>query len=544
MIARRVRFPDTHALHLSLPHKETSARMHLPAFPASPKVANIVIYMPMAKCYSNPQRIRFLHRMECAWRRALERKGLSMGIAFRIRCFSFIVLAVAGCSSTSQKQAFENFRELESRTYGGPLASKSERPPVATLSVSPELQDYLKYAALNNPGLEAAFNRWKAALEKSPQVTSLPDPKLTYAYFIERVETRVGPQRQRFGLAQTFPWFGKLRLRGDIALAGARAAYEQFEAARLRVFYSVKDAYFELYYLARALAITGENMDLVRRLEGVARSQYKVGGAQHADVIRAQVELGKLEDQLRTLKDLRQPIVARLNAALNRAADADVPWPTEAPQAALDADDPQILAWMREVNPELKALDAEIEKQQTAIQLARKDYFPDVTLGVDYVDTGTARRRTSDSGKDAVAAKVSINLPIWHQKYRAAEREARARKRAALRQRENKANSLMAQVKLALFKFRDAERKIDLYHNTLVPKAEQSLRATETAYRAGKMDFLNLIDAERLLLTFRLAYERALSDKAQRLAEVEMLVGRQLSGASGGQAQGGQPQGQ
>lgn len=452
-----------------------------------------------------------------------------MGTAARMwRSVPIVLVVAAGCAPTSQKGAFEDFHQTERRTYGAPVSSGIGRPSIAPISESPELEDYLKYAALNNPGLEAAFNRWKAALERSPQVTSLPDPKLSYAYFIERVETRVGPQRHRVGLAQTFPCFGKLKLRGDLALAEARAQYEEFSASKLRLFYTVKDAYYELYYLARALDITKENMELIRRLEQVARSQYRVGGAQHADVIRAQVELGKLEDQLRTLRDLRQPITARLNAALGRPANADVPWPTQAPPEAIDATDQQILAWMREANPELRALDAEIVKQQNAIQLARRNSFPDVTLGVDYIDTGSARTRTSDSGKDPVAAMVSVNLPIWHRKYRAAEREARARKRAARGQREDRTNTLTAQVKLTLFKFRDAERKIGLYRDTLVPKAEGSLRATETAYRGGGMDFLNLIDAERMLLNFRLAYERALADHAQRLAEIEMLVGREL----------------
>ena len=449
-------------------------------------------------------------------------------------CAWLLPMCLLGCASPREREALRSFdRTRQSRQRS--RAVPRTKPPHAAAKAGPReldshaaLDEYLRYAALNNPGLEAAFDRWKAALEKSPQATSLPDPRFTYSYFVERVETRVGPQRHRVGLAQTFPWLGKLKLRGDRALAEARAAYEQFATAKLRLFYDVKDAYYELYYLSRALDVTSENMKLIRDLEQVARSQYRVGSAQHADVIRAQVELGKLEDQLRTLRDLKQPIVAKLNAALSRAAETDVPWPKEAPREGIGATDRQILAWMREANPELKALDAEIDAQQTAVRLARKGYFPDVTLGIDYIDTGSARNPTSDSGEDPVLATVSINLPIWHRKYRAAEREARARARAARRQREGKANALMAQLKLALFRLRDAQRKLDLYRDTLVPKAQQSLRATEAAYRAGKMDFLNLIDAERMLLEFRLAYERALADHAQRLAEIEMLVGREL----------------
>ena len=105
-------------------------------------------------------------------------------------------------------------------------------------------------------------------------------------------------------------------------------------------------------------------MELIRRLEQVARSQYRVGGAQHADVVRAQVELGKLEDELRTLKALKQPIAAKLNAALGRPADADVPWPTQASPEAIDVTDQRVLAWLREASPELKALDAEIVNEE------------------------------------------------------------------------------------------------------------------------------------------------------------------------------------
>ena len=95
------------------------------------------------------------------------------------------------------------------------------------------LPELLRYAALNNPGLASAFSRWKAAVERVPQVKALPDPRFTYRYFIEEVETRVGSQRQSFGIAQTFPWFGKLSLRGDAASEAAKAEYQRYEAVKL-----------------------------------------------------------------------------------------------------------------------------------------------------------------------------------------------------------------------------------------------------------------------------------------------------------------------
>ena len=139
------------------------------------------------------------------------------------------------------------------------------------------LSDYLQYAALHNPSLEAAFNQWKAALERMPQVRALPDPKFFYGNYIRAVETRAGPQNQKFGIAQSFPWFGKLSLRGDKAGAAANAARERYEAQKLKLYYQVKQLYFEYYYLRRTIDTTEENIELLKGLEGVAQTKFRAG---------------------------------------------------------------------------------------------------------------------------------------------------------------------------------------------------------------------------------------------------------------------------
>jgi outer membrane protein TolC len=131
-------------------------------------------------------------------------------------------------------------------------------------------------------------------------------------------------------------------------------------------------------------------------------------------------------------------------------------------------------------------------------------------------------------------ASLSLNLPLWIGRYRAAEREARARLRASARRREDKANQLLTDLKFAVFHFRSAERKADLYGNSLIPKAEQALAASQRAFAGGEADFFDLIEAQRTLLEFQLAHERALADRAQRLAEIEMLVGRSIERRRGG----------
>ena len=416
----------------------------------------------------------------------------------------------------------------KSGEYFPEMIGRDLRKELPDLNDVSTLSDYLAYAALKNPGLEAAYNRWQAALQVVPQVKTLPNPKLSYAVFVREVETRVGPQEQKLGLSQNFPWFGKLRLRGDVAAEAANGAYQQYESRKLRLFYEVKNAYYEYYYLDRAIAITDDNIELLKYLENVAQAKARAG-APLSGVIQAQVELGKLDDRFRSLNDFRGPIVARLNAVLNRPFDAPLPWPRTAPFQDVTLSEGQLFAWLRELSPELKTLDHAIAKEEKAIELAKKDFYPDFTLGVDYVDTGGALNpMTPGSGRDPVTASFAINLPIWRGKYKAEVEEAEQRRLAALNSRQDRENRLEIDLKMALYRYNDARRKIDLFRDTLTPEAEQALNITEEAYRAGKVDFLSLIDAQRLLLEFQLSFERALANREQRLAEIEMLTGRAM----------------
>lgn len=448
-------------------------------------------------------------------------------------------VSLVGCASMEEREAFGDWSRLDrggSGTSSGGVAGGDSREQVA-LTDGATLDDYLAYAALHNPGLEAAFDRWKAALERVPQARSLPDPRFSYRYFIENVETRVGPQRQAFGMSQMFPWFGKLRLRGGVAVEAARVAQSQYEAERVALFFEVKKAYYEYYYLGRAIAVVRENRDLVKYLEEVARARFKAATAGHPDVIRAQVELGKLEDRLRSLEGLRGPMAARLNALLNRSLPLPLPWPRRISEEAVGVDDRRLFDWLRTGNAELAALQHQIAQQRESIRLARRDYYPDVTVGVDYVDIGDAvMAGVSDSGNDAVSVGVSVNVPLWREKYDAGVRESLAGFGAATRTRLDRLNALEAELQAALYYFHDADRKINLYRDTLVPKAKQSIKATEAAFRNGTASFIDLVDAERVLLEFQLAFERALTDRGGRLAEIEMLVGRELVHPAGGSA--------
>ena len=443
---------------------------------------------------------------------------------------------VAGCGVSRTRVTVE--RQDSSFTpedmYGETLP---ERMPTRQQAELPELtkdsplSEYLEYAALNNAGLREAFQEWKAALERVPQVTALPDPKFSLGYLIQEVETRVGPQEWRVGIKQTFPWFGKLDLKGNMAARAAKAAWQRFNAEKLHLFHRVKKAYAEYFYLSQAIKVTRRHRDLVKYLEEVARTQYKTGVVPHSAVIKAQVERGKLEDRLASLQDLKDARAAKLNSALGRRAGAALPWPVELSQRHVRVRSEKVLAQLRESNPKLRALRQEVERAESALDLAKLRYYPDITAGLSYMSTGSAVMSGLDeSGKDPILATLSINIPLWWNAYRAGEREKVSHLRQARMALEDRSRELESEVELVVYSLQDARRKINLYGDSLVPQARQSMEATRASFKTGDADILALLDAERTLLQFRLERERAVADHLQNVAKLEMLVGKRMTG--------------
>jgi outer membrane protein TolC len=392
------------------------------------------------------------------------------------------------------------------------------------------LAELLRFAEKNNPQLRAAFDRWTAALETVPQAKALPDPRLFYGYFIEPVETRVGPQRQKFGISQSIPLFGKLGLRGDIARHSAHTAGAQFAHERLALRFRISQLWNDYYYLSRAIAVTEQNLELMANIENVVLSQYSAGKTAHSEVIRVQVELVKLEDRLRSLQDQQRPFLVSLNSELNRPAHATISRP-----AAVDSQPvPHILDELQrlltEHNPQLAALRSRSDKDAAAAKLAGKSAIPDLSIGLEYIDTDQARvPNVPDSGKDAIIASASITLPLWYGQHRAEKAAAVARRYATARDLTQLHNRLIADLERAHFEFHDAEHRVELYTHSLLPKARQSLEVTENAFITGEADFLDLIDSQRTLLEFELSYERALADRATARAHLERIVGRDLT---------------
>ena len=404
-----------------------------------------------------------------------------------------------------------------------PIRSNQRADEMADASIDA----YQRLAERNSPELESAYQRYRAAASRVPQVTALPDPMLSYAMFLSEVETRVGAQQQRISVSQRFPWFGKLDAKGDAATAAARAELARYESARLDLRSRVVAQYATLYELGRAIDLTDQMRSLLEQIERIARVRYTVATGSHPQLMRVQIELSKLEDRVRTLRERAGAERARFNALLNRPTGAAVTLPTELPAAQLGATENQLRDWLDESNPRLIALAYEVERRRHDAEVAHKAYYPDVTVALTYTLTNDAMDPSiPESGDDPLMLGFSVNVPIWREKYDAGVAEALARRSAAVAQRAGARNMLMADLSRGLFEYDDAQRQITLYERDLIPKADQALASSMTGFQAGTVSYLDLIDAERVLLELQLSLERARAKRVTKLAQLEAIVGR------------------
>ncbi|MCU0917341.1 MAG: TolC family protein [Planctomycetes bacterium] len=393
-------------------------------------------------------------------------------------------------------------------------------PAAPTDANIPEtLTEYLQYAARHSPALQAAFEDWRAAVEQIPQAKALPDPTFTYNYFIRQID-----DRQRVGLMQMFPWFGTIAARTDAAAAAAKAAQSRYDVRRRQLFAEVKQAFYEYVYLAGATRVAQENLTLMQHFEEVARTKYITAAAAHPDIVRAQIEVARLQNELITLERQRTPVVARLHAALNRPSGALLPWPRSEPDSPAEIDREVLLATLRDRNPELQAMESEVERLNREVAVARRNFYPDIGVGAEWMQMPMS----GGGNEQDMLVGIQLNVPIWRGSYRAGEMQARAMARRAQHERKDLENSLVARTERALFEFENSGREVRLYRDVLVPRSQELVDASETAYMAGTIDFLRLIDAQQTLLRFQLARERAQVDQRQRLAELEMLAGADL----------------
>jgi outer membrane protein TolC len=418
-----------------------------------------------------------------------------------------IVTGCAGMQSPEERTAQEALTKVEAR-----YRPRGEVITLPQLSADATLADFLRYALLNNPEVEATYFDWAASVRRITVTRSLPDPRLTFEADIADMVTALMP-----GLMLDIPGPGKLRAAAARAGAESQGRYFRFKAAALQSAFALKSAYYQLFFLDHRIKVNRQTLSLLGELEELARIQNEVAKGTLQDVLRAQIEQERLKTEIANLEDSRGPLLAQFKAALGLPArEADPPLPSRFESTAINVGPDQLLETALENSPRLRAMESEIRQADAAIRVARKGRIPDFALGAE-VDV--------KASPFVWTPQASVTLPIWRDKIAAQIAAAQAGKRAA------EARFSAAELRLAVefaqgsFMLRESERNLSLLQDRLLPKARESLEVARAGYGALRTDFINLIDAERTLLEFDLALVEAKAQRELALAELSLLIG-------------------
>lgn len=386
------------------------------------------------------------------------------------------------------------------------------------------INDYYIIAAENNPELKAKYKEFEAAMQKIPQVSSLPDPNLSMGYFISPVETRLGPQNMRFSLTQMFPWFGTLKAQKNATTLMAESKYQAFLNAKNLLYSQVATAYYPLYELIKLKEIEQENIKILESYKNIANAKFENGKGSLVDVLRVDIMIKDAQTNLEILTKKESALTSWLNSILNRKYDEKIVVAQEIEVIELP------IEYRKDsitTNPILQELELKKQASEVASEVARKQGLPKLGLGLDYVLVGKGMNNFPDSGKDIIMPMVSVSLPIFRKKYNAATKEAKLMQESYAFQKEAYENKLNGTYYKLVFELEKERDLLKLYEGQVLTLSK-SLNLLFAYYSNANKDFEEVLRMQQELLKYQKLQLSSVSTFYIKLAELDYLTAKQF----------------
>ncbi|NJD19116.1 MAG: TolC family protein [Gemmatimonadetes bacterium] len=406
----------------------------------------------------------------------------------------------------------------------GAARGAAQTAPADTVTLS----DLLARVEARSPRLAAMRAGAEAAALRRPSASTLPDPVVQLGVMNvglpslrADMPSSMAPSVQ---LMQMVPLPGKLSLMGriaelDEAMAAASADEMSWEMREMAA-----GMFYDLWAEDRQIEVMNETLALLRDFQQVARALYASGMGRQADVLRAQVEVARMEGEVRSMEAMRRAMAAKLNALLGLPADAPLGRPVLGilPASVPSAD--TLLAWASAARPLLAQGRQAVEQARSRVALARKELWPDLTLGVAYGQRG------SEMGTERMgSAMVGFSLPVFAGRRQHAMRdEASAMERMASAELAGREAEVSARIAGLLDELARTRALGRLYREEILPQARAAVASSLSAYRVGGVEFMTLVDAQMGVNGFQQELDRLTADHGKALASLEAAVGRAL----------------
>ncbi len=442
------------------------------------------------------------------------------------------------CATSAERRAHSQFDAATSSPLGIASRPRDASAEAATRrgndvrDFDGSLRSYLRYALEHSPELRAQFLQWRASTSRISIARRWPEPTLTYAFFVRSVETRVGPQRHRFGISQTIPWPSKLGAAADAAAYAAGSERQRLEADALIMKERVARAYFNLWLIEQQRKVLADQQRITQQFARLTEARLEVGKAALSDLNQINLKLSRIVDSLAALDEERRVASARLRATIGHPGVGPLPI-LDAPVAArLPAESEAELLRSALEHPRIDALELMAKSRRERARAADADRYPGFVVGAEYIETGESEMSPApeDSGKDPIVVSLAVRLPIWFDNYGDAAAAERAESAVMLSRATAARYDARAELEAALSKLRDAVRRTHLYEKTLVPQAWAAYESVIGGYAADRSSFAAALLAEQELLELQMALYEAHAEAATTWARLEALVGRPVQG--------------
>jgi len=386
------------------------------------------------------------------------------------------------------------------------------------------LSDIIKYALENNPKIQSLESSWKSESFAINKKRSLPNPMVGYTFYGENIDNPDGPQKNKYEVSQEIPFPGKKALDSEIQKEKAGIAQTRLEEEKRILIGEIKSVYYDIYWVDRSLDVAKDEKDILEGLNKTARIQYESNRGSQQDVVRIQIELTKLDEQIILLEQNRKSLNAKISSLLGNENYILAPVGNLKPaEFTYNLDLLQKMA--EKERPEIRMANFEkimAEKEKT---LSKLNYTPDFNFGVEYTDV---EDNITGNSSDEWMAKIMVSIPFWFGGINSEIKEKSAKLESVEKAYSDVKNRTISQVKDLFYKIEAYKNIKILYETSLLSQLEQSFDAAKANYERGETDFINVLEAQRDLLENKLAYYRTVVDCEKTIAELEMVVGKDL----------------
>ncbi|MEQ8791534.1 MAG: TolC family protein [Pirellulaceae bacterium] len=404
-------------------------------------------------------------------------------------------------------------------------------------NVSPQsVEELVLLAEAQNPRLIALRREADAAQAKTGYADKLPDPTIGANVFAAPIETAAGAQTANMTVMQKIPWLGRLDAKTRQMWFESLAVIQVYQAERLKVAADVRAAWYRLYVLQRQVEVNEALQSLLEPLIRVANGRVAAGRASQGDVLLGTLQLSRLSEQLLTLRQQLASDKAELNRLLGRPAEFPISVASRIDVALPDWSHEQLRQLAIEQQPDIAAAALRVQASRWGMEVARLERRPEVSIGASWYAINDNRPAANivDVGRDAWSVGMQVSVPLWRQKYDAMEREAASRHLATHATVEDVVNRYDALLRDLWEQARAASETSQLYRSTILPQAEQTLKADQESYSTGAVEFDRVMRDLQNVLTLRLEYHRAEGRLAIALARIRQAVGVDLASPSSG----------